>query len=266
MYENFKCWKYNSESGWVELQNMLLPTITWYMNWWGYLDPYHYHVPWGTTTFQIHAVFEQLKALILIGEAYGISGNETIAGPSLEGLCYLVDSINALESEPEESATTDIEILTCICDYNIFVFQGEAYCVEELEGEEEQVVGIEVDHIWNPDTGMYTYTIVPEEIAQYNIGHEYLFVYLLSCYQGRILDDWHNAFNSSCSLGFWDRVFATPAKEFDAKIWEFVSMGLDIYNSAIISANIINEEAEFQEEPYILYPLIPIVNGNAHLK
>ncbi len=207
MYENFKCWKYNSENGWVELQNMLLPTITWYMNWWGSYDPNpnNLHLPGGMTSLQIHAVFEQLKALIvetiMFSPEINFSSDEV-----LQGLCYFVNYKNQIDE--------DAQVLPFLKDNNIFCYYGHSTNGNILNLTTEE----------NPCIDDLC-TILPNEISENNVGNSsYKFVYLCCCYAGIFLNEWKSAFNTNCILSFSDNINLFQIILFEAEFWNRISV------------------------------------------
>jgi len=212
MYENFKCWKYNSENGWVELQNMLLPTITWYMNWWGSYDPNpnNLHLPGGMTSLQIHAVFEQLKALIVLCPGPYFWTNAINALPNL---CYL-ETINA-------SPYTDTEILSELLGHDIFCFRGHGSLIN----------GISALVIYQE--GDLVYVIMPDEVSNF-IGeqHRYKFVYLNGCVTGITLQTWQDVFNSDCTLGFLTNSKHEAAEYYDQCFWSYIIQHYSVYEAS----------------------------------
>ncbi len=195
---------------------MLLLTITWYMNWWGYLDPYYYHVPWGTTTFQIHAVFEQLKALVVRGEGVWFVSN---AKDKLkDDGCYHVDYIQTNNKYGFLSDLTKNYDIFCYDghagnDYLLLIdpencpiqneccigaYQGYPYCVNE----ESDIANT----IWNNG----------------NAQAHYKFVYILACHTGEEASLWRQAFNAECFLGFNGEIQDFVANVFDSLFWYYL--------------------------------------------
>jgi hypothetical protein len=116
MYENFKCWKYNSENGWVELQNMLLPTITWYMNWWGSYDPIRIISIYPGYDLPPNPRRLRTTKGVNSGNNNVFSGNKFLSDEVLQGLCYFVNYKNQIDE--------DAQVLPFLKDNNIFCYYG----------------------------------------------------------------------------------------------------------------------------------------------
>ncbi len=130
--------------------------------------------------------------------------------------------------------------------HNLFTFRGHG----NENGYLYVGVGMFPDEDW----------ITPDEVYEYNMEHNYNFVYLLCCRAGIQIDFWRYVFNAPCALGFNGDIPDQVAFYFDLNFWENAfDHFLYIYEAAVKAKDKVIEEYNINPE------YIPLVLSGANI-